>query len=64
MKYKKTSLIYFLLFYSYQNITSKLKREWYQFQLDVNAVATEFFGEDEDVSEKEDSVEYFNDDDG
>merc|ERR1719266_2054992 len=33
---------------SYHNVTIRLKRDWYQFQLDANEVVNELFGEDED----------------
>lgn len=33
---------------SYQNLTKKLKREWYNFQIGTNEFLTEIFGEDEE----------------
>ena len=39
---------YFSLFFSYQNLTKKLKREWYNFQIGTNEFLTEIFGEDEE----------------
>ena len=35
-------------FFSYKNITNKLKREWYNFQVGTNEFLTEIFGEDEE----------------
>ena len=40
-------LSYFVCF-SYKNITDKLKREWYNFQIGTNEFLTEIFGEDEE----------------
>ena len=37
-----------LFFFSYQNLTNKLKREWYNFQVGTNEFLTEIFGEDEE----------------
>ena len=50
--------------FSYNNITSKLKREWYNFQLNTNELVNDLFGdgedEDDDADEKND-IEYFTD---
>ena len=49
----------FIFYFSYENITLKLKREWYNFQLETNALVNDLFGEEEDADEKDDDVEYF-----
>ena len=49
--YAKVMLKFKLLlsiFFSYQNLTKKLKREWYNFQIGTNEFLTEIFGEDEE----------------
>ena len=43
----KNLFVYFI-FFSYQNLTNKLKREWYNFQVGTNEFLTEIFGEDEE----------------
>ena len=43
----KNLFVYFISF-SYQNLTNKLKREWYNFQVGTNEFLTEIFGEDEE----------------
>ena len=53
------------LHFSYNNVTSKLKREWYNFQIETNALVNDLFGDgeedaDADADEKND-IEYFTD---
>jgi len=49
---------------SYNNVTSKLKREWYNFQIETNALVNDLFGdgeEDDDDADEKNDIEYFTD---
>ena len=48
MIYLIKNLFVYFIFFSYQNLTNKLKREWYNFQVGTNEFLTEIFGEDEE----------------
>ena len=51
MIYLIKNLFVYFIFFSYQNLTNKLKREWYNFQVGTNEFLTEIFGEDEEEEE-------------
>ena len=52
MIYLIKNLFVYFIFFSYQNLTNKLKREWYNFQVGTNEFLTEIFGEDEEEEEE------------
>ena len=56
-----SKILLYISSFSYNNLTKKFKREWYNFQIGTNEFLTEIFGEDEEDEDDSNQIADKND---